>query len=408
MGHPVTLRGAQSNPLFRRSHIEEHIMSLTRFLDMPEVTAKVKPLRPKLPRKINALLHVEPRSNRYTMVGTAFDYLLRFELQRRAPHAIAGKWIAERTPDIIPNIIQYWWESDDGPFSATNDPGAKQYSAWCERNEVSDEELCEELAPYAIKIDKKLSLEDARRLADEAVRLMGSEDESDESVVKLNRELVRFGGSENVGLLEIAARARRVVKKAESAVAAYRKLKRPSSGSRAELAAHAIRLAQLDEVYRAWRLDPGFEEADSDDVDDLLAMLAVVPFDALTDGKLMLLNPDFADSSTLVGGADTDLIRGDMLVDFKVTKRSAMQARDLDQLLGYYLLARHRRRADPTFPAINRAALYFCRHGHLWILEVNNWTNHPEFPDIEEWFFKQASEVCGPSKAARLPTRQES
>ena len=87
----------------RRPAAEGHrgcTMSLTSFLDMPDVTAKVKLLRPKLPRKLSAPLKIKPRSNRYMLVGTAFDYLLRFELQRRAPHAISKRWVAEYAPDI--------------------------------------------------------------------------------------------------------------------------------------------------------------------------------------------------------------------------------------------------------------------------------------------------------------------
>src|SRR5262245_3078502 len=72
-------------------------MSLKRFLELSDVKAAVAPLRPKLPRKIDGPMKAGPRSTRYTMVGTAFDYLLRFELQRRAPHAVAGKWAAERS-----------------------------------------------------------------------------------------------------------------------------------------------------------------------------------------------------------------------------------------------------------------------------------------------------------------------
>jgi len=64
-------------------------MSLSRFIDNPEVNDKLKRLRPGGSRKIGATVRVEPRSNRYTMVGAAFDYLLRFELQRRAPPSSA-------------------------------------------------------------------------------------------------------------------------------------------------------------------------------------------------------------------------------------------------------------------------------------------------------------------------------
>ncbi|MCS6925557.1 MAG: hypothetical protein NZ578_06605 [Candidatus Binatia bacterium] len=76
-------------------------MSLPSFVSMPDVKAKLKPIRPKLPRKLHTPLKVAPRRKRYTLVGTAFDYLLRFELQRRAPHAISEAWAAEYAPEII-------------------------------------------------------------------------------------------------------------------------------------------------------------------------------------------------------------------------------------------------------------------------------------------------------------------
>ena len=57
-------------------------MSLTSFLRNRDVVARIKPLRPKRPRVIPAELQVEPRTNHYAIVGGAFDYLLRFGLQR--------------------------------------------------------------------------------------------------------------------------------------------------------------------------------------------------------------------------------------------------------------------------------------------------------------------------------------
>ena len=111
-----------------------------------------------------------------------------------------------------------------------------------------------------------------------------------------------------------------------------------------------------------WQLNPTFEEADPKDVEDLLALLAIVPFHELIHPQIMLLNPSFGETAKPIGGADTDLITGDWLVDFKTTKRSEMQVGDLDQLFGYYLLARQHRRSEPSFPLINTLALYFCRH----------------------------------------------
>jgi hypothetical protein len=76
-------------------------MSLRSFVKRPDVRAKLKPLRPKPPRTIGVPVKVQPRSNCYALVGTAFDYLLRFELQRRAPHSVAERWVAEYVPDRL-------------------------------------------------------------------------------------------------------------------------------------------------------------------------------------------------------------------------------------------------------------------------------------------------------------------
>jgi hypothetical protein len=116
-----------------------------------------------------------------------------------------------------------------------------------------------------------------------------------------------------------------------------------------------------------------------------------VPFERLYDDQVLILNPNFQDSSKLVGGADADLLTGDLLVDFKTTKNNTMDGRDFDQLFGYFLLARNQRRIDPTFPQVNRVGLYFSRHGYLQIWAGDHWTSHPQFPEIENWFIKHAS-----------------
>lgn len=312
-------------------------MSLTSLLSRPDVTAKVNSLRPRMPRKVSAPLRVQPRSNHYMIVGTAFDYLLRFELQRKAPHAVAKRWVAEHVPNII------WREHDNGTSFV-----------------------------HLTKDDKGI------------ISLASESMEADE-------ELAR----------EVAGRARNVVENARTAVATYLKNKSPTRPEQVDLATHAIRLAKLDGMYRALRLDPSFEDADHADVEDLLDMLAIVPIDSLIHSELLFLNPTFEESSKLVGGADTDLISGDMLVDFKTTKRSEMRAKDLDQLLGYFFLARNQRRVDSGFPEIKKLALYFCRHGYLWVLDTTTWMEHPEFSQIEDWFFKRANEVFGASRLRR-------
>jgi hypothetical protein len=271
------------------------------------------------------------------MVGNAIDYLLRFELQRRAPHAVSRRWVAELTPDMLCIEGDGIWSflpllrDERGIFSISSGPN-----------------------PHP------------RR--------------SDGWTGELNKQLSR--------------RARRVVENAKVAVAANVRNASPSRAEVAELAAHAIRLAMLDDLPRANRLHPAFDEAASEDVQDLLAMLAIVPFPSLLHEESLLLNPTFGESSRLVGGADADLITGHMLVDFKATKEPEMTATALDQLLAYLILARHHRRTDPTFPEIGRLALYFCRYGHLWALDVATWTERAEFPSLERWFLKRAKETA--------------
>jgi hypothetical protein len=303
------------------------------FFQHADVKAKFKPLRPRSPRKITVPVQVQPRTKNYMLVGTAFDYLLRFELQRRAPHAVAPRWVAEAAPDHLDGERPMIFRRPPSDAAGSVTP-----STWMEHAQL------------------------ARREAE---------------------------------------RVRTALETAKAAVAAHLCAKTPNSESLADLAAHAIRLAKLDSLPRVLQFDARFEEVDREDVDDLLAMLAMVPFDRLLHSEVMLLNPTFGQTSALVGSADADLITGDMLVDFKATKSSTIAADNLDQQLGYLLLARHERQLDPTFPAINRLALYFCRHGLLWDQEASAWTGHPQFTEVEDWFFKWAEDAFGSKRGVQ-------
>src|SRR5262245_8988525 len=75
-------------------------MSLSRFIAMGEIASGLKEWRLKT-RRLGMKAKALPMTKRSGMVGTAFDYLLRFELERRAPHAVTRPWIAEAVPDII-------------------------------------------------------------------------------------------------------------------------------------------------------------------------------------------------------------------------------------------------------------------------------------------------------------------
>ena len=200
-------------------------------------------------------------------------------------------------------------------------------------------------------------------------------------------------------------RTANVLDQARKAVECYCKIESPTASQHLDLAIHALRLAKLDVIYRAGILDATFETADTDDADELVRLLAVVPFAELIDSTVMMLNPTFGEASTIVGGADADLIVRTTLVDFKTTKEAITDPSYLDQLLGYFLLARYARRKDVTFPTIERVALYFSRCAHLWTHDVSLWTACAGFEELESWFFDHAKEVFqqDPIRVSSLP-----
>ncbi len=290
-------------------------MSIKIFIRRPEVGPLLNALLPTFPRprKIGAPLRVAPRTEHYALVGTAFDYLLRFELQRRAPHAKTRKWAAEYALEIIYH--------EDG------------------KGGVVLEDLFWNADP-----DHYMSPE------------------------------------------EVAERSRDIVQQAKASVTAYVINKSPTRSDQEQMAIYAIHLAHLEEVYRRMYLDPNFQQVDGEDVQDLLELLAVVPFDSLIDHQTLLLNPDFGASSQAVSGTDEDLITGDCLVNFKTTKSEEIKSVYLASLASFLVLARHERLTDPAFPVINRLGIYFCRHGYFWTMDVGCLIENPHFKSLERLF----------------------
>jgi hypothetical protein len=183
----------------------------------------------------------------------------------------------------------------------------------------------------------------------------------------------------------------RVLRDGKRAISAYRRKRRSSSRDRAELAGYALRFASLDEVCRSGTRAPDFNAAPNEQIAELLELLSLVPFDALCNARPLLLNPTFREASRVVGGADADLICGDTLIDVKTVNEKSVQADYFDQLLGYFILARHARRFDTSFPIINHLALYFARQGHLWkTWDVSALHDDAEFLTLEQWFIDEA------------------
>jgi hypothetical protein len=73
-------------------------MSLTRILkstQFQELKSKLKECFPNPGLGEKWPILVEPQTTNYSLVGTAFDYLFRFELERMYPNVDDGVWVAE-------------------------------------------------------------------------------------------------------------------------------------------------------------------------------------------------------------------------------------------------------------------------------------------------------------------------
>lgn len=70
-------------------------MSLTTFLKNQEVRDRFAQQFPKPKFDLKGELLAPPQTKRYALIGTAFDYLLRFYLKRLNPDAVTRIWVAE-------------------------------------------------------------------------------------------------------------------------------------------------------------------------------------------------------------------------------------------------------------------------------------------------------------------------
>jgi hypothetical protein len=76
-------------------------MSLSSFLNQPDVRARFKQEFPKPNLRTNHELLAPPLTKNYSQVGTAFDYLMRFFLKSLNPQAIERNWVAENSLSLL-------------------------------------------------------------------------------------------------------------------------------------------------------------------------------------------------------------------------------------------------------------------------------------------------------------------
>lgn len=268
-------------------------MSLTSFLKNRDVKEKFSRefTMPKLGLKEEIL--APPITRNYSLVGTAFDYLLRFYIKQVNPEAFTSRWIAE---EAIERFRYFHAGSTEGELYESED--AKQ------QHRTFLDKLID-----AASISEKL-----RQLVKTArgETFMSKDDE------------------------QLLGRFENIVSVARANYSEYLE----SAVMKDELIRSAISLAQLDVYFRALVIVENIGVVDEGDVTDMRNLLSIIPPGVFKAERVCILNPTFGEASNLIRGADADLIVDGTLIDIKTTKFPEFRRDYFNQIIGYYVLSR--------------------------------------------------------------------
>ncbi|MBM3282475.1 MAG: hypothetical protein FJY86_04020 [Candidatus Diapherotrites archaeon] len=294
-------------------------MSLTSFVKVPEVKRGILGYWPKPVFNLEAPMLAPPESKNYSLIGTAFDYLLWFYLKRKYSDASESEWVAEIA--MAPEVL----------FSVSK--------KFAQRNGLKEREVEESaIAIGAIGI----------QIID--------------SVKKGRMHLMETGELTDGFLADI------------------------------------LRLSKLDAIYRGGYFPKinDLIQVDPSDVKDLRKLYSIIPSN-IFQGEKIALNPNFGDTSLLVGGADADAIIDGCLIDFKTTKFLDLKDEYWVQLVGYAVLSDINSDTNKAF-RLNSFALYFSRHGVRWMHQLERFYSDTKYAEFKKWFIKQAKSHFNGSK----------
>lgn len=153
-------------------------------------------------------------------------------------------------------------------------------------------------------------------------------------------------------------------------------------------------LAPLDLFRRGLFIDPYIGTTNPRDIEDLKDLIKLVNPKEFKSRKICMLNPTFGKASTLVGGADMDLLLDNALIDIKTTKFLKLKRDYLNQLIGYYILFLIGGLDDaPPKAKVEFIGVYYSRHGLLYKIPIREVVGKCDLQKFILWFKKRAKQA---------------
>lgn len=258
-------------------------MSLTTLLKQPEIRAAFKELtdKPKTPTAtegVNGEIKAKPITKHYSLIGTSFDYLMRFYLERHNTGCITKRWVANH----------------------------------------SINRLMREKGDSEIDIKAKMLL-----------KRVDYEENPPHMKYEGDRYTFDIGDTVSAGVNSYLYAECAYNRYIETGV-----LDDP-------IFIASILLGRLDYIFRAGFIDPDIGMVLKDDIQDLKNLICVIPEKEFISKDKCLLNPVFGSGSELVGGADADFIIDNTLIDIKTTQSRTITRESFNQIVGYYVLSKY-------------------------------------------------------------------
>lgn len=329
-------------------------MSLTSFIKEKPVSNKLREYFPKPNPNLKAEIIAAPKTENYSLIGTAFDYLFRFWLRKEYSDVNKRKWAAETALEYFIHRSSFLYLIG----SAVESPNRYMI------------DLKEGNVVYDSFVD--------------VIDFLPSEEKKFREKV---RSTPNLGGppffEDPYEEYKFLRKAVKVLDKAKERLRNFIKTGRISNG----LLKSSIDLARLDTIYRANRIPEKLGEYNKKDIIDLKNLYKAIPKKKFSGADEVNLNPTFGSASKLVGGADADLILDHKLLDIKTVKHLRLTQRYWHQIVGYAVLA------DITkeeLPEVREVGIYFSRHGKLWTIDASRIYGISGYKDFKSWFIEQA------------------